>query len=72
MSRLRGSGPRHSPSTLGEAKPKEATVFTQRSGYDDVSNSLVMLYVVRDFAIGECGEDYNLYGCTVRMITLRN
>ena len=31
-----------------------------------------MLYVVRDFAMGECGEDYNLYGCTVRMITLRN
>jgi hypothetical protein len=35
-----------------------------------------MLHVVRDFAIGECGEDYNLYievmGVAVRMITLHN
>jgi hypothetical protein len=42
------------------------------SGYDDVST----LYIVRDFAIDECGGDHNLctegHGCTVRMITLHN
>ncbi len=42
------------------------------SGLLMMSQLAGMLYVVRDFAIGECGEDYNLYGCTVRMITLRN
>ena len=51
---------------LVKLNQKESALFTQGSGYDvgydDVSNSLVMLYIVRDSAIGECGEDHDL--CT--------
>jgi hypothetical protein len=75
MSRLR-QWSRHCPSTLGKAKAKfRKLLYSRKDRVTMMSQLAGMLYVVRDFAIRERGEDYNLYievMGAVRMITLHN